>query len=125
MSSPQKHQVVVIDDNCDAADTFAMFLDLDGHQVHTEYSGADGVDAIRAHRPDIIFCDIGMPGMNGYDVACAVRRLDHGYRPLLVATTGWGDEETRRQTAAAGFDLHLVKPLMLAEVPAILQERHG
>jgi len=120
MPNSTKRCIVVIDDNCDAADIISMFLELEGHEVHTAYSGAAGVAAVKASRPAYVFCDIGMPEVDGYHVAQSIRHLQGDYHPYLVATTGWGDALTRQKTAEAGFDLHLVKPVSLATVATIL-----
>lgn len=121
MQNTLRRCVVVIDDNCDAADIISMFLEMDGHEVHTAYSGAAGVAAVEASRPAYVFCDIGMPEVDGYRVAESIRKLGGDYHPYLVATTGWGDALTRQKTSLAGFDLHLVKPVSLAEVKTIVE----
>ena len=112
-------RVLVVDDNQDAADTLAMMLQLLGHQAHCIYDPRAVVDAVDAFVPDIVFLDIGMPGLSGYDVARNLRAHPGGDSLILVAVTGWGQPEDRRRTAENGFDHHLVKPADLAEIQRI------
>ena len=112
-------RVLVVDDNQDAADTLAMMLQLLGHQAHCIYDPRSVVDAVDAFVPDIVFLDIGMPGLSGYDVARNLRAHPGGDSLILVAVTGWGQPEDRRRTAENGFDHHLVKPADLAEIQRI------
>ncbi|MEP6607785.1 MAG: response regulator [Burkholderiaceae bacterium] len=82
-----------------------------GHHVHTEYDGVAAISAVRAHRADVALLDIGMPKLNGYDAAREIRASDPERRVLLVAVTGWGQDEDRRRSQQAGFDHHLLKPV--------------
>jgi CheY-like chemotaxis protein/two-component sensor histidine kinase len=104
-------RVLVVDDNHDAADSLAMLLRLAGHDIRVAYLGLEALDIAQQHIPEMIFLDIGMPGMDGYEVATRVRQMPGLERVLLVALTGWGQEEDRRRTKEAGFDYHLVKPV--------------
>ena len=113
-------QVVVIDDHPDNADLMALLIEACGHDARAAYSGDAGLSLARAQRPDVMFVDVGMPGMNGYDVAAAVRRDPALSGVRLVAVTGYGRDEDRARAIAAGFDLHLVKPVDEAELRAIL-----
>jgi signal transduction histidine kinase len=113
-------RVLVVDDNRDAADTLAALLELLGHSAQVANDGRAALDAVLDFRPQVVFLDIGMPGMNGYDVAQVIRndrRLD---QPLLVALTGWGGESDRQRTRDAGFDLHLTKPVDLDAIEKML-----
>jgi CheY-like chemotaxis protein len=101
----------------DAGDSLAMLLRLWGHQVRTARDGLSGLKAARSYRPQVIFLDIGLPGLDGYEVARQLRR-EFGAELRLVAMTGYGHEHGRRRAAEAGFDAHLVKP---AE-PEVLQQ---
>src|SRR6266849_3763550 len=101
---------LVVDDNIDATDSQATLLRLLGHQVETAYSGAAALEKARAFRPEIVLLDLGMPGMDGFEAARQLRAMPEGREVLLVAQTGWGQEEDRRRTRAAGFDAHLAKP---------------
>jgi PAS domain S-box-containing protein len=112
--------ILVVDDNIDAADSFATMLELSGHVVSTAYSGADALATIGVIRPSFVFCDIGMPGMNGYEVAQRIR-ADASLSPVhLIAVTGWGSDEDKRKALDAGFDIHLAKPVAWASVEAVL-----
>lgn len=104
-------RILVADDNVDAADTLAELLRASGHDVHTEYDGAAAIRAARSHHPDVVLLDIGLPKLNGYDTAREIRAIDPQNPVVLVAVTGWGQDEDRRRSRLAGFDHHLVKPL--------------
>ncbi|MFO1338487.1 MAG: ATP-binding protein [Burkholderiaceae bacterium] len=105
-------RILVVDDNADAADSLATLLRMEGHQVETAYGALAGLAAIETGRPEIVFLDIGMPDMDGYEVARRVRAAyaDAAKRPRLVALTGYGSAADRADAAAAGFDMHLAKP---------------
>lgn len=102
--------VLLADDNRDAVDMLAEMLRMGGHEVMTAYDGEAAVAMALRHRPDVMVLDIGMPGLNGYEVARHVRAQAWVRRPLLVAATGWGQQDDRRKASAAGFDVHLTKP---------------
>ncbi len=104
------HRLLVVDDNKDAATTLAMLLRLYGHEVRVAHDGTSALELAKQHRPALIFLDIGMPGMDGYEVARRVRQQPGLENVILAALTGWGQEEDRRRTAEAGFNHHLVKP---------------
>jgi PAS domain S-box-containing protein len=108
-SAPRR--VLVVDDNVDAAETLVMLLRLDGHDTRYAHSGADGLRIADAFLPDVVFLDIGMPGMSGHDVARNLRRDARFERTLLVAASGWGGDGDKRLSLEAGFDLHLTKPV--------------
>jgi len=102
--------IVLADDNADAVEVLAELLRIEGHEVHVAHDGQAAADLAARVRPHVLVLDIGMPGLNGYEVARQVRAQDWGARALLVAATGWGQEEDRRKALAAGFDLHFTKP---------------
>ncbi|HKQ23107.1 MAG TPA: CHASE3 domain-containing protein [Burkholderiales bacterium] len=104
-------RVLIVDDNHDSADSLSLLLKLTGNEVETAHDGLRGVEAAERFRPEMILLDIGLPGLNGYDVARKIRELPFGKEILLVALTGWGQEEDRRKSRDAGFDRHLIKPL--------------
>ncbi|HWS77751.1 MAG TPA: response regulator [Thermomonas sp.] len=107
---PKGSRALVLDDNRDAADTLALALQVFGLQVRTLYDPLQAVAAVTEFDPDLVFLDIGMPGLSGYDLARQLRET-HADRPrVMVAVTGWGQPEDQRRTADAGFDHHLVKP---------------
>ena len=118
--SPSGHRVLVVDDNEDAAESLAILLRLEGHEVHVALDGASALEKARALRPALVFLDIGMPVMDGYEVARRLRTLPGLEKTVLAALSGWGQEEDRRRSAAAGFDRHLVKPPEPREVQNLL-----
>ncbi|PVX34854.1 PAS domain-containing hybrid sensor histidine kinase/response regulator [Janthinobacterium sp. 78] len=113
-------RVLVVDDNVDAADTLAAVLDMMGHATQVAHDGAQALAVAPQFLPDVIFLDIGLPGMNGYEVARALRRIPAGANVVLVALTGWGAENDRSQSSAAGFDHHLTKPANLLVIGELL-----
>jgi CheY-like chemotaxis protein len=111
----------VVDDNRDAATSLGMLLNVLGADVHVAHDGPAALKAFDTYRPAIVLLDIGMPGMDGYEVAREIRSRSNGVRvPLVVALTGWGQEEDRRTARAAGFDHHLVKPANIEALQALL-----
>jgi signal transduction histidine kinase len=108
-ASPRR--VLVVDDNVDAAESSAMLLRFLGHEAEVAHNGHAALDAVREFRPEIVLLDIGLPGMNGYDVARALRALPEYKGLVLAAVTGYGQEDDRRRSREAGFDYHLTKPL--------------
>jgi CheY-like chemotaxis protein len=115
--------VLVVDDNQDAADSLAMLLHLAGHEVRAVNDGATGVEVAKALRPDVVLLDIGLPGMDGYEVAHQLRNLPGLEAVVLAAMTGYAQEEERRRTHQAGFDAHLVKPVDLADLEKVFAAR--
>jgi PAS domain S-box-containing protein len=115
-------RVVVADDSRDAADTLSLLLTIHGAEVRTGYDGHEAVALAAAFHPDVVLLDLGMPRMNGYEAAAAIRATPEGRDAVLVAVTGWGQDEDRRRTAAAGFDLHLTKPVDPDALAALLAD---
>jgi DNA-binding response OmpR family regulator len=97
-----------------------MVLSMDGFEVETAYGGHEGVDAALHFNPDIILLDIGMPRLDGYDTCRRIREQSGAHPPRIVAVTGWGQENDRRRVKEAGFDGHLVKPVPVSAVLALL-----
>ncbi|HEV2853470.1 MAG TPA: ATP-binding protein [Thermoanaerobaculia bacterium] len=118
--STVKRRILVVDDNKDSADSLAMLLTLQGSEVRTAYDGLEAVAAAADFKPDVILSDIGMPGLDGYQAAQRIREQFHGKRAVLVAMTGWGQEDDKRRSMEAGFDFHLVKPVDLAVLEQLL-----
>jgi len=116
------HRLLVVDDNYDAAISLSMLLRLQGHEVRVAHDGSTALEIATAFRPDLIFLDIGMPGMDGYEVARRVRQTPGLERTILAALTGWGQQEDRRRTSEAGFEHHLVKPPEPNMVEKVLAE---
>ncbi len=104
-------RILVVDDSRDAADMCAALLALSGHTVQCAYSGRQGIAVAEAFRPHVLLLDIGLPDMNGYELATEIRATPWGHEPTLVAITGWGQAEDRRRAIDAGFDHHLTKPV--------------
>jgi PAS domain S-box-containing protein len=120
--SPQKHRrILVADDNVDSATVLATLLRLSGHDVHTVHDGAAALEASAAPGLDLAILDIGMPRLNGYDVARHIRARGNK-KTVLVAVTGWGQEDDRRRARDAGFDHHLTKPVDPSALEKILAE---
>jgi CheY-like chemotaxis protein/anti-sigma regulatory factor (Ser/Thr protein kinase) len=117
-----RRRVLVVDDSADAADSLAMLLELDGHQVETAYSASAALDAAERLAPDVAFIDIGLPLMDGYEVARRLRASERCRTIRLVALTGYGQPDDRDEARRAGFDHHLVKPADWNEVGAILAQ---
>lgn len=116
-------KVLLADDNRDSADALADLLRISGHVVHIAYDGAQAADLAGRLQPDVLILDIGMPGMTGYEVAKQVRSQPGGARPLLIAATGWGQDEDRQRATTAGFDLHLTKPFDPVQLVRLIAER--
>ncbi|WP_425291054.1 response regulator [Spirosoma linguale] len=110
----------MIDDNADAGFTLAMLLKLEGYEAHTRTSGKAGIEAAEALQPAAILLDLGMPGMDGYEVCRLIREQPWGEGVVVIALTGYGLEENRQRTKEAGFDEHLVKPVDLAILTKLL-----
>jgi PAS domain S-box-containing protein len=109
-------RVLVVDDNKDAAETLSMLLELDGHEVQVVHTGMQALEAAERHRPDVVFLDIGLPDLNGYQVAERLRANPKLQDAWLVALTGWGTERDQQQARDAGIDLHLTKPVSLEDL---------
>lgn len=118
-------RILVVDDNLDGAESLAMLLDLSGHTTETAHSGPEAVQLAHSFRPEIVFLDIGLPGMNGYEVAARLRANSSLKDIILVALTGWGTEGDKKQAKAAGFDYHLTKPVDAADVESLLSQLCG
>ncbi len=114
-------KVLVVDDNRDAADTCAMLLELSGHHVQTAYGGRRALELAEAFRPHAVLLDIGLPDINGYELAQRIRATPWGGDIVLVAVTGWGQTEDRQRATQAGFTQHLVKPIAADSLDSLLQ----
>jgi len=115
----QGKRILVVDDNVDAAESAAEILRLLGNEVSVVHDGLAAVSAVEASRPDIVLLDIGLPGIDGYEVARRVRRSVHGKDVMLVALTGWGQDQDRQRASDSGFDQHWVKPVGLDKLQEI------
>jgi two-component system CheB/CheR fusion protein len=115
-------RVLIVEDNPDAAESLREALELGAHEVEVAYSGPEGLEKIRALHPDVVFCDIGLPGMDGYDVARAVRQDPALQSTFLVALSGYALPEDIERAAQAGFQHHLAKPPSVNALERVLSE---
>ena len=107
----ERRKILVVDDNVDSAKSLAILLGIMGNEVEVVHDGAEAVAMSERFNPDVILMDIGMPRLNGYEACMAIRKLPNWNRPVIVACTGWGQEEDRQKSRDAGFNFHLVKPV--------------
>ena len=121
-AKPARRRVLVVDDNRDGASSLAGMLDMMGNDTQTAFDGAQAVDVAEAFKPDVILMDIGMPKLNGYDACRRIREQPWGRNIVIVAQTGWGQEDDRRKAHEAGFDFHMVKPVEPAALEKMLIE---
>ena len=119
-SSPPPLRMLIVDDNRDAADSLAMLLRTSGNDIRTAYDGIEALQVASEFRPEVVLLDIGLPKLDGHEVAQRLRNEAWGRRVCLIAVTGWSDEADRARSRAAGFDHHLVKPLDTAHLAQLL-----
>ena len=120
MTESSAQRILIVEDNQDSALSLKMLLEVLGHVVDVVHDGEGAIDAAAAQRPDVILMDIGLPGLSGYDAARRIRKDCRSTPMLIVALTGWGQEEDRKRSVDAGIDHHLVKPLDLGKLRQIL-----
>jgi PAS domain S-box-containing protein len=123
VAKSQPRRILVVDDNADSANSLSVLLSFDGHETQTAYTAAEALQAIESFLPNVVLLDIGLPKMDGYEVARRVRQLPHGRSICLIAVTGYGQPGDLDRTRDAGFDAHLVKPIDLAALDRALLER--
>jgi CheY-like chemotaxis protein len=116
---------LLVEDNVDAADALAMLLELLGHDVQVVHDGLAALEALQRMRPDVMLIDIGLPGIDGFEVARRVRAQANSRSVLLVALTGYGRPDDRERTRAAGFDHHLTKPVQLDALQGLVATMVG
>jgi signal transduction histidine kinase len=114
-------RIVIADDHEDALDSCARLLRMRGHEVHIARTGPEAIEVAGRVRPDAMLLDIGMPGLDGYETAKRIRSEPWGRKILLIAQTGWGRNEDRRRSTAAGFDVHLVKPISFDQLAPLIE----
>jgi CheY-like chemotaxis protein len=119
-TSNATYRILVVDDNQDSADSLAMLMELHGHDVSIAHDGQSALDSAEQHRPDVVLLDIGLPVLNGHDVCRRIRQQPWGQTMVLIALTGWGQDDDRRRSQEAGFDGHLVKPVDHTRLLALL-----
>eukprot|EP00456_Euglypha_rotunda_P014838 TRINITY_DN1470_c0_g1_i9.p1 TRINITY_DN1470_c0_g1~~TRINITY_DN1470_c0_g1_i9.p1 ORF type:complete len:325 (-),score=79.65 TRINITY_DN1470_c0_g1_i9:145-1119(-) len=122
VASLQSMRILIVDDNRDSASTLGMLLRLQKNETRLAYDGAEAIAIAEEFRPDVLLLDIGLPKLNGYEVARRIRTMPWGRQMILVALTGWGQEEDRRKSKDAGFDGHIVKPVDQVELKGLLTE---
>ena len=120
-TEPRKARILVVDDNIDTARGMARLLKLIGHTIATAHSGPEAIEAARQHRPDFVLLDIGLPGMTGYEVAARLRQEESCQGAVIIAVSGYGQDEDRRRSKESGFDHHLIKPLDHDALLALLE----
>jgi CheY-like chemotaxis protein len=114
--------ILIVEDNPDSAFSTALLLRLYGHEVRMVHDGQTAVRVIGEDTPDVVLLDIGLPGLDGWEVARQIRRSPQHKKPFLIAVTGYGQDDDRRRSAEAGIDLHLVKPVDPLELQEILRK---
>ena len=131
--TPRRFRILVVDDNHDSALSLAMMLSIMGHDTRTAHDGESAVETAESFLPEVILLDIGLPKLNGYEVAQRIREHAWGRSMFLIAVTGWGQEEDRQRSSEVGLNVHMVKPVepaalekLLAGLPQdpTLQEHH-
>lgn len=120
MTTP-RYRILLIDDNDDARELMEIGLELNGHDVAAAADGALGLARAREFRPEIVFLDLGMPVMDGYETAVALRKIAGLERVRIVALSGWNDQATMTRVTGAGFDHHLTKPATFAQIDSVLR----
>jgi len=116
-----ERRILIVDDNRDAAESLALLLQMTGNRTYTAHDGIEAVKAIEQHRPEVALLDIGLPHLNGYEVCRRVREQSWGRDIVIIALTGWGQEDDRRKSREAGFNGHLVKPVNYAKLLELLE----
>jgi len=116
------NKILIIDDNLASAEALAAVLDMVGHPAQIAHGSRQGLQAVTSFRPNLVFLDLGMPEMNGYQVAAHIRGDVTLEQPYLIAYTAWGDQATIKQTAAAGFDRHIAKTTSFEGLVAAIQD---
>ncbi len=123
MAAPRTpRRILIVDDDRDGADSLGLLLALDGHKTFVSYDGRAAMEMLAAERPEIVFLDISMPDVSGYELCRRIRREEWGEDIAVFALTGWAREEDRRQANAAGFDGHLIKPVTIEALRALLAD---
>lgn len=120
--APGRFRILVVDDNHDSALSLAMMLSIMGHETRTAHDGESAVATAESFLPDVILLDIGLPKLNGYEVASRIRENAWGRSMFLIAVTGWGQEEDRQRSSEVGLNVHMVKPVEPAALERLLAE---
>lgn len=123
--SPAQRRVLIVDDNRDSADSLAMLLEITGNKTFQAHDGVEALNAIEKHRPEVVLLDIGLPKLDGHEVCRRVREQPWGKNIVIIALTGWGQEDDRRKSEEAGFNGHIVKPVDYENLLSLLAETQG
>jgi CheY-like chemotaxis protein len=121
-TTPKGFRILVVDDNHDSALSLAMMLSIMGHETRTAHDGESAVSTAESFLPDVVLLDIGLPLLNGYEVAQRIREQPWGASMFLIAVTGWGQEEDRQRSSEVGLNVHMVKPVEPAALEKLLAE---
>jgi len=121
-TTPQRFRILVVDDNHDSALSLAMMLSIMGHETRTAHDGESAVATAESFLPEVILLDIGLPKLNGYEVAQRIRENAWGQSMFLIAVTGWGQEEDRQRSSEVGLNVHMVKPVEPAALERLLSD---
>src|SRR5687768_7961555 len=119
-AAPRRFKILVVDDNHDSALSMAMMLQIMGHDTRTAHDGESAVSTAEAFLPEVVLLDIGLPKLNGYEVAQRIREKAWGESMYLIAVTGWGQDEDRQRSSEVGLNLHMVKPVEPAALEKLL-----
>lgn len=121
-SAPRRFKILVVDDNHDSALSLAMMLSIMGHETRTAHDGESAVVTAEAFLPEVVLLDIGLPKLNGYEVAQRIRDTAWGASMYLIAVTGWGQDEDRQRSSEVGLNLHMVKPVEPSALEKVLAD---
>lgn len=121
--SRQRRRVIIVEDNQDAADVLRLLLDMHGYEVQVAHTGSEGVRLAKEWSPDVVLCDIGLPGLDGYGVATALRQNPATAQARLIAVTAYGSDADRQRCREVGFEQHLVKPVDIGVLLELLAAR--
>jgi CheY-like chemotaxis protein len=119
-AAPRRFRILVVDDNHDSALSMAMMLQIMGHDTRTAHDGESAVSTAETFLPEVVLLDIGLPKLNGYEVAQRIREKTWGQSMYLIAVTGWGQDEDRQRSSEVGLNLHMVKPVEPAALEKLL-----
>jgi CheY-like chemotaxis protein/two-component sensor histidine kinase len=125
-ASPTAHErrrILIVDDNLDAARSMAMMLELLGNDVRTAHDGVQAIELVEHYRPDVVLMDVGMPGLDGYDATRRIRAQPWGRATIIIALTGWGQDDDKARAQEAGCNGHLTKPVNLSDLQSLLEKK--
>lgn len=121
-TSTTARRILVVDDNRDSATSLSALLRFNGHETHVAHDGVEAVATAEQTRPEVLLLDIGLPKLNGYEVARQIRKQPWGHKMVIVALTGWGQDQDRQESRDAGFNCPMVKPMELTTLMNLLDE---